>query len=197
VENSPLELYETAYRLQYTDNRIPEALKYYDAIIREFPDSNECGYAVIQINKIKANSAAAAIAPRKKGGVLALISFLLCLLILGALGAGVYLAREYALPELEKAKQRENLATRALSKMIDGKNEEALMLLDELKDLSSTSDITPYELAAQIYRKGGLTDRARAEYETYYSMNPGKQTKTVEELVPEPDPPAAPARKKR
>jgi len=190
VENSPLELYETAYRLHYTDNRIPEALKYYDAIIREFPNSNECGYSVIQINKIKANSAAAAIAPKKKGGALTIISFLLCLFIIGALGAGAYLAHERVLPQVERAQKRENLAIRALSKMIDGKNEEALLILDQLKELSDTADITPYELSAQIYSRGGSIPQARAEYEAFYRMNPGMQTEPLEELVPEPLPAA-------
>jgi tetratricopeptide (TPR) repeat protein len=194
VENSPLELYETAYRLHYTDDRIPEALKYYDAIIREFPSSNECGYAVIQINKIKANSAAAAIAP-KKGGALATISFIVCLLIIGALGTGVYIGVEHVMPEVQKAQKRENLAVRALGKIVAGKNEEALILLDELKELSGSADITPYELAAQIYRSRGLTNQARAEYETFYRKNPGMQTKPVEELVPEPETSAA--RKRR
>ncbi|MCL2219499.1 MAG: hypothetical protein FWB94_06420 [Chitinispirillia bacterium] len=194
MENSPLELYETAYRLHYTDNRVPEALRYYDAIIREFPDSNECGYAVIQINKIKANSAVASIASKKKGGALALISFMLCLLIIGALGAGAYLGREYVLPEVERAKQREILATRVLGKIIEGRNEDALLLLDKLKELSDSTDITPYELSAQIYRRGGLTNRARAEYETFYSKNPGKLNTPIDELVPEP---VMPAKKKR
>ena len=55
LENSSLEIYETAYRLHYIDKRIDEALKYYEVLIREFPDSNECGYAAVHIQKIKAN----------------------------------------------------------------------------------------------------------------------------------------------
>jgi hypothetical protein len=50
--NSPLELYEKAYRLQYEQNKIPEACRLYKAIIDEFPDSPECGYSVIQLEKL-------------------------------------------------------------------------------------------------------------------------------------------------
>jgi hypothetical protein len=55
--NSPLELYEKAYRLQYDENKIPEACRLYKVIIDEFPDSNECGYAVIQLEKLIAGAA--------------------------------------------------------------------------------------------------------------------------------------------
>ncbi len=54
--NSPLELYEKAYRLQYDESKIPEACRLYKAIMDEFPDSNECGYAVIQLEKIIAKT---------------------------------------------------------------------------------------------------------------------------------------------
>jgi hypothetical protein len=54
--NSPLELYEKAYRLQYEENKISEACRLYKAIIDEFPDSNECGYAVIQLEKLIAGA---------------------------------------------------------------------------------------------------------------------------------------------
>jgi hypothetical protein len=54
--NTPLELYEKAYRLQYDENKIPEACRLYKAIIDEFPDSNECGYAVIQLEKLIAGA---------------------------------------------------------------------------------------------------------------------------------------------
>jgi tetratricopeptide (TPR) repeat protein len=182
--NTPLELYEAAYRLHYNENRPSDALKYYDAIIREFPNSNECGYAVIQINKIKANEVSASITVRKKGGALAAISFFLCLLIIAAMGAGAYLANEYVLPEAEKIERRGVIATRALGKILNGQNEEALLLLDEMKELSD-SDITPYELSAQIYRNAGLMERARAEYETFFAINPRMKTKTIEELLPD------------
>jgi chorismate mutase len=56
LAHSPLELYEKAYRLQYEENNIPEACRIYKALTDEFPDSNECGYAVVQLEKILATT---------------------------------------------------------------------------------------------------------------------------------------------
>ena len=55
-ENSPLELYESAYKAHYIEGNIPEACRMYKTIIDEFPNSNECGYSVIQLQKIQANA---------------------------------------------------------------------------------------------------------------------------------------------
>jgi hypothetical protein len=54
--SSPLELYEKAYILQYDEGKTSEACRLYKAIIDEFPESNECGYSVIQLEKILAKN---------------------------------------------------------------------------------------------------------------------------------------------
>jgi len=180
MENSPLELYETAYRLHYAENKIPEALEYYEALIKEFPESNECGYAVVQIQKIKSNDVAASIAGRGKSQPLAALSFLLCLLIIGGAGGGWVLLQK----KLNTAQLQTSISVRALGSALSGNDEEALKLLNEMKLLSS-ADITPYELSAQIYRKIGKLDKARAEYDTFFSLNPEKR-RPIEELVPDP-----------
>jgi tetratricopeptide (TPR) repeat protein len=183
MENSPLELYETAYRLHYAENKIPEALKYYEALIKEFPESNECGYAVVQIQKIKSNDVAASIAAKGKAHPLATLSFLLCLFIMAGVGGGWILLQN----KLSIAQKQASLSVRALSNVINGNDEDALMLLKEMKLLEPT-DITPYELSAHIYRKAGRIDKARSEYDTFFSINPKEREKyrTVEELVPDP-----------
>jgi len=183
MENSPLELYETAYRLHYAENKIPEALKYYEALIKEFPESNECGYAVVQIQKIKSNDVAASVVGKSRAHPLAVLSFLLCLLIIGGVGGAWLLLQD----KLSVSQQQVSLSVRALSNVICGNDEDALMLLNEMKLLSKT-DITPYELSAQIYRKAGKIDKARAEYDTFFSLNPGEKEKygSIEELVPDP-----------
>jgi tetratricopeptide (TPR) repeat protein len=187
MENSPLELYETAYRLHYAEKRVSEALRYYEALIREFPESNECGYAVIQIQKIKSNDVAASIGGDEKREVhpLALMSFMFCLLIVVFLGVGAYLLQT----KLAASERRAALAVRAVGKILDNDGDEALLLLGEMK-LASPGDITPYELSAHIYRKRGQIEKARAEYEVFYSLNPGERDKgkSVEELVPNPGP---------
>jgi len=182
MENSPLELYETAYRLHYAENKIPEALNYYEALIKEFPESNECGYAVVQIQKIKSNDVAASIAVKGKSQPLALLSFLLCLLIIGGASGGWVLLQK----KLNAAQEQTSLSVRALGNALNGNDEEALNLLNKMK-LSSGADITPYELSAQIYRKTGKLDKARAEYDTFFSLNPEEKAKykPIEELVPD------------
>jgi tetratricopeptide (TPR) repeat protein len=183
MENSPLELYETAYRLHYAENKIPEALKYYEALIKEFPESNECGYAVVQIQKIKSNDVAASVAGKSRAHPLAVLSFLLCLLILVGIG-GAWLALQN---KLSVAQRQASLSVRALSNVILGNDNDALILLDEMKLLENT-DITPYELSAHIYRKMGKLDKARSEYDTFFSLNPEDKEKygAIEELVPDP-----------
>jgi len=183
MENSPLELYETAYRLHYAENKIPEALNYYEALIKEFPESNECGYAVVQIQKIKSNDVAASIAGKGKAHPFATLSFLLSLFIAGAAGIGWIIVQD----KLSAAQRQTSLSVRALGSALNGNDEDALMLLNEMKLLSS-SDITPYELSAQIYRKAGKIDKARAEYDTFFSLNPEEKEKyrPIDELVPNP-----------
>ena len=68
MANSPFELYEEAYQLHYREKKIPDAVKMYEAIMREFPDSSECGYSFIQLQKIKANAVTAKLANRDSGG---------------------------------------------------------------------------------------------------------------------------------
>jgi tetratricopeptide (TPR) repeat protein len=182
MENSPLELYETAYRLHYAENNIPVALEHYEALIKEFPESNECGYAVIQIQKIKSNDVAASISRKSKAHPLATLSFLLCLLIIGGIGGGWLILQDKLLTSQRQA----SLSVRALGNVLSGNENDALMLLEEMK-LLSHSDITPYELSAQIYRKTGQIEKARAEYDTFFSLNPGEKEKyrPINELVPD------------
>jgi hypothetical protein len=72
MAHSPLELYEEAYRLQYHDKKIHEAVKVYEAVIREFPDSNECAYSVIQLQKVKAGDIYESVEKNAFGRVFAL-----------------------------------------------------------------------------------------------------------------------------
>jgi tetratricopeptide (TPR) repeat protein len=182
MENSPLELYETAYRLHYAENKIPDALKYYEALIREFPESNECGYAVVQIQKIKSNDVADSITAKSKAHPLAVLSFLMCLLTILALAVcGVILNSK-----LSDARKQASLSVIALGYAISGDDAGALRRLDDMKLLSG-ADITPYELSAQIHRRAGRIEKARQEYETFFTINPEERAKygPVSELVPE------------
>jgi hypothetical protein len=50
--DSALQLYDEAYRQHYEQGNIPQACVLYREIIRNFPDSFESVYAVIQLEKI-------------------------------------------------------------------------------------------------------------------------------------------------
>lgn len=52
--SSALQLYHAAYRLHYEANDLKEASRLYREILRQFPESHECGYAVVQLEKIGA-----------------------------------------------------------------------------------------------------------------------------------------------
>jgi len=88
MENSPLELYDKAYRLHYVENNVVQAGQLYEALIKEFPESNECGYAVIQLQKIHAREVVDSIeALRRKGHPLLLVSVVLNIVTLLAVVA--------------------------------------------------------------------------------------------------------------
>jgi len=148
MAHSPLELYESAYRLQYHDKKIAEAVKIYEAIIREFPDSNECAYSVIQFQKIKALDITRA-HKKTPAGVYSLfaVAFMTALFALALALVGVLLLFR----ELRTEHQRATLAIAALSKMYSNDETGALKLLDELK-VVSRRDALAFEISADIYR---------------------------------------------
>ena len=177
MATSPLELYEKAYRLQYVENRIPAAVDLYKQLIKEFPDANECGYAAIQLQKIKAQSVAdtfsevAPVAGSAKTGRPVLI---FCLLLsIGSLLLSLFLLKSFS---DEKTARKEHLAIalNALGKLSRNDYAEALQLLDQLK-LIDPEAIAPYELSAEIYRKQKNLNKAKEEYSTYFKNNPDKE----------------------
>ena len=170
MEKTPLELYETAYRLHYSEHRIPEAVTYYQRLIKEFPDSNECGYSVIQLQKIKATEVAADLAtvtlskqPTNR------IILPLFILLAAAMATNVYLYHHFT-NRLKNEEKRISLAFNALSKISRGNHEDALIMLHDLKVLKK-DDIMPYELCADIYRKDDKYDLAKNEYVTFFQVN--------------------------
>lgn len=168
MEQSPLELYESAYKLHYVENRIADALLHYQKIIEVFPDSNECGYASIQIQKIKAENLAHEL--KKAGKILHPVSMIA--LIIGALSLllsstfGLILNKKVTLES-----KRSTLTLKALSRMQTGDDEGAMKILTELKYLSS-KNILPFELSADILCKQNKYAAAREEYTLFYKLNP-------------------------
>jgi hypothetical protein len=120
LENSSLELYDTAYKLHYIEGNIPEAIKIYKAIIDEFPDSNECGYAVIQIQKIQANDVAGKI---RSGGSLSFLSIVsvacavICVVIMAISLASIGKIRS----ELERFQKAESIVVGEIKSLSEEK----------------------------------------------------------------------------
>jgi len=155
MADTPLELYEEAYRLHYHEKKISEAARIYETIIRDFPDSNECGYAFIQLQKVKANDISKML---KKGPaslypmiIIAFVTSLIALAI-GIIGA-VFLFQQF-----RQEHHRSTIAMMALGKMYSGSNEYAYKLIDELKKSSPidplassfTSDMFAQKRAAAL-----------------------------------------------
>jgi hypothetical protein len=94
TNSSALQLYHSAYRCHYELNDLPEACRLYREIIRQFPQSNECAYAVVQLEKIGANEVLKNlnIAPANK--ILPLAALIISLLALCIAGASLLLVLE-------------------------------------------------------------------------------------------------------
>ena len=132
MEKTPLELYETAYKLHYVENRIAEAVKYYEALVKEFPDSDECGYAAIQLQKIKVSDIAEDLKVSSKSGPTSTIAIILSLLSLVFSGLTAYYF--YKRKKLESVRAR--LTVNSEGKCLESEHEEALKNLTELKILA-------------------------------------------------------------
>jgi hypothetical protein len=179
LANSPLELYEKAYRLHYDEGRIPEACRIYKAIVNEFPDSNECGYAVIQLEKILAQSVSERINVSSRWvGVLAVIA----LVVSACCCAAVALIGATYVRNINARLSSISLVSQAIGKMSVGKDKDALDLLADAKSALQNKDIAPYLLSADIYMKKQQYGRAMAEYDTLRKL-PGGETIAKEEMV--------------
>jgi hypothetical protein len=197
MADTPLELYEQAYRLHYHDKKIPDAVKIYETIIRDFPDSNECGYAFIQLQKVKANDISKML---RKGPSslypMIIISFLTSLLALTVAVIGTV----FLFQQLRKEHHRSTLAMIALGKICGGSDTFALKIIEEMK-ASSPGDVLASEFTFDITAR----KRAGASAVPRPSADPAVPTATPEATaaptaVPEKPPPlrtkrSAPVRK--
>ncbi|MBD3421128.1 MAG: hypothetical protein GF398_13510 [Chitinivibrionales bacterium] len=171
MANSPLELYEKAYRLQYIENNIAEACDIYQTLITEFEHSNECGYAAIQLQKIDANSALQRMSRKPSGAPKALG---IVLLVIGCIALLVSASAIYLhfrdVNTLNESSARIGVA---VSKMVSGNTDEALQDLQQLK-LDLKGNIAPYAISAEIYRLRNDYAQALAEYEQFKGLYPQK-----------------------
>ncbi|MCX7727410.1 MAG: hypothetical protein N2053_11260 [Chitinispirillaceae bacterium] len=177
MENTPLELYERAYKLHYEEKRIPEAIVYYKKLINEFPESNECGYAVIQLQKIKANEVAGSIKdfleePKRSSNILPFFMFSLILFLLYTVTL-FWVVRNFS-EKIKIEQKRTQLIFSSLGKLIRKDHTGVQEILAELKKISP-EDITPYELSAYVYRLQKKEEESINEYSTFFALNPDKK----------------------
>jgi hypothetical protein len=177
MADTPLELYEQAYRLHYHDKKTPEAAKIYETIIRDFPDSNECGYAFIQLQKVKANDISKML---RKGPAslypMIIIAFLTSLIALTATVIGTV----FLFQQLRQEHHRSTLAMIALGKMCGGNDVFALKIIDQLKASSPadvlisefTSDIKDRKRGAALAASRSFTDEAAKASEPESAVAP-------------------------
>jgi len=169
MANSPLEIYDKAYRLHYQENNIPAAVEIYKRLITEFPDSNECGYAAIQLQKIQANNIVRLIESKtEKQGPMTLIGLLVGITALVVACLTVFLTYDAAARE----RSYNGKVSRALGLIATVKYDEALTHLNDLK-MTRPGDLTPYALSANIYVLRGETAKAKAEFDQYRSVYGG------------------------
>ena len=176
--NSPLELYEKAYRLQYDENRIPEACRLYKLIIDEFPDSNECGYAVIQLEKIIASTMSERVNVTSRWNtLLAVIAIVVSMAAL----VGVILAGSIYTKSVNARISSLSLVSQALAKLQVGKDKEALEILDNAKSIAKNKDMTPYLLSADIFLMRQQYAKAMSEFDTLKKLS-GAESLAVQEM---------------
>jgi cell division protein FtsN len=166
MDLSPLELYETAYNLHYIDKKISSAVLAYEKLIKEFPESIECGYAVIQLRKIRSASLSDEIRRSETSqNPFALIAFVFALLAILACGATVWYFKKL----LDKEKVRTTLTTDAIGKVLRGDDDDALRVLAELKNVDK-GNVAAFELTADIYRKRDDLEEKKSKQQNFSSQ---------------------------
>ncbi len=86
MTTTALDLYSDAYTKQYKEKDLEKACVIYKEIIQRFPESQECAYAGMQLEKIGATIAVSEPKSRVKGWIVALfiVNFLLLAGLAGA-----------------------------------------------------------------------------------------------------------------
>ncbi|MBD3347081.1 MAG: tetratricopeptide repeat protein [Chitinivibrionales bacterium] len=187
--DTPLELYEKAYKLHYQEYKIAEACAIYRQLIEKFPDSRECGYAVIQLNKIESNKVAkrllqsSTVSPRISYAalIIGIVSLVITLSVL-ILFSVEFNNREKEIAEsltvirssVDTTRQEINNAlriSRALGALVGGNDDHALEILRTVQSSGSPA-IASYSIAADIYLQKKQYKKAIAEYENLRNIFP-------------------------
>ncbi|MBD3319643.1 MAG: tetratricopeptide repeat protein [Chitinivibrionales bacterium] len=180
--DTPLELYEKAYKLHYQEYKIAEACAMYRELIDKFPDSQECGYAVVQLNKIESNKVAkrllqsSTVSPRISYAALtvSIVALVITISVIIIFSWEMNTAAERMEHSLAAVRNsidstRQEIdhtvrITRSLGALFAGKDDHALEILRNVQSSGSRA-ISSYTIAADIYLQKGEYDKAIQEYQ--------------------------------
>ncbi|HAJ78188.1 MAG TPA: hypothetical protein DCO75_00320 [Fibrobacteres bacterium] len=182
MENSSLELYETAYNLHYVEGNLSDACRIYKAIIDEFPDSNECGYAVIQLQKIQANEISEKIKTVQSPnipGIIAVVCTIICVVVM--------LIALILIKKADSEIEAVSMVSQALCMVYAGNNDEALEILGRAKTFTKGNMSSPYLLSAGIYTDMRQYEAARADFEKYRKMTGGSDNMFKKMIAEKPE----------
>lgn len=176
MAQSPLELYQQAYNLHHKENSISEACDIYDGLIRDYPGTEIAGYASVQLYSIQADKTTRKLSIRRSGNNPLVIALLVVGFILFS-AAIVWMVHETG--RVRRAYAQQNKITEALSKMYSGEDDEALIILSELK-IMARGALTPFQISADVFLRSNNFLKARQEYEAYQRLHPGDAIATTE-----------------
>lgn len=175
MEKTPLQIYQRAYNLHYKEENMQGACELYKTLIKSFPESDVAGYAAIQLSKIQSQAISDRLpdgqASSRDGG-----SFLTYLMILATLCIIGWLIGSHFITMKQNAYM--NKLIMVLSNMQTGNETQALVVLNSLK-LEKRHEVTPYILAADIYRKQREYAKARKEFELYNQLYPNNPLTSI------------------
>jgi tetratricopeptide (TPR) repeat protein len=186
MELSPLELYQKAYKLHYGEKKVDEACAIYQQLLRDHPDSDVAAYASVQMRSVQPEKKPTPSSPRPGSGPHPVVAVLLVINLLAVTAAAVW--QFVSLRTVEERLNEQAVLSRALGQITTGNDAEALKLLDRLKALMP-QDITPFALAADVYRRNHKYTAARREYELYQRLNPDSPSLSsrIERIIREED----------
>jgi hypothetical protein len=167
MANTPLDIYQKAYQLHYEAGDLVEACALYKEILKKFPESNECGYAVIQLQKIGAQEIAGGIEAQSRGVPSVVKALLTVNIIVVIVLCAVAI---YQVQRINKQVVVIGGALNAVAKISLGQENDALQILSALRTFDRKNPL-PVELSARIHVKKRDYAKAISELQEYQKLS--------------------------
>lgn len=163
-------MYRDAYNYHYKIGDMESAKKIYQEIIEGYPVSDAADYAAIQLKTMEETGGVPNVlseTPIKKGSNAPLVVSIITLAItITILMFGILHIQKTE----NEIKSMSNLSL-AQNKILIGNNDEALLILSELK-IKNEDNIIPFVLASDIYVSKKDFKKAKHELQTFQRLNP-------------------------